>query len=394
MQTLGKVCTFENGDRGENYPGRASFVATGIPIINAGHLSEDGIDQTEMNFISRDRFDLLRSGKIRLGDVLFCLRGSLGKFAVNDFYEEGAIASSLIIIRPTEKLDVRFLTAYLQSSLCKELIRKYENGAAQPNLGGKSLEQFSIPIPPLDEQRRIVAVLNKTFEGIAIATANAQQNLTNARALFESSLQAIFANRSTSWQESRLGDVASRVTDGTHLSPKYVASGVAMLDSKHIGDAFEIEDQAATKFISSETDQELSKRCKPITGDILISSRGSIGKIAIVRSGQNFNIMGNMILVRLPKYILPEYGALFFYSEVSKMQALAQGVAQKGLYLNQIREYVLPVPPMEEQQRIVKKLGDLLEIRSAMSLLYRTKLAALAELKQSFLHKAFAGELT
>jgi type I restriction enzyme S subunit len=150
------LCSFENGDRGENYAGRAAFVDQGIPIINAGHLTQDGIDVTSMNFITRERFNLLRSGKIRRGDILFCLRGSLGKFAYNDLYDEGAIASSLIIVRPNESILPEYLCLYLASDQCLNMIKYYENGAAQPNLGGKSLEKFLVPVPNLREQQQVV----------------------------------------------------------------------------------------------------------------------------------------------------------------------------------------------------------------------------------------------
>ena len=102
---LGEVCNFENGDRGKNYPGRKAFVDQGVPFINAGHLTNDGLDMDAMNFIPRDRFDLLSNGKVFDGDILFCLRGSIGKFAVVEGLKEGAIASSLVIVRPKEKIN-------------------------------------------------------------------------------------------------------------------------------------------------------------------------------------------------------------------------------------------------------------------------------------------------
>jgi len=80
-RVLGDVCSFENGDRGTNYPSRSAQTRHGIPFINAGHLTDEGIDIESLNFIPRERFDLLCNGKIRRGDILFCLRGSLGKFA-------------------------------------------------------------------------------------------------------------------------------------------------------------------------------------------------------------------------------------------------------------------------------------------------------------------------
>lgn len=160
-KTLGDVCSFENGDRGANYPSKAARTASGLPFINAGHLTEDGIDLETMDYISKERFDLLSNGKIRKGDVLFCLRGSLGKFACVGEMSEGAIASSLVIVRPDKPVLSEFVAAYFRSQLCSEMINKFKNGAAQPNLSALSLRNFVIPIPPIPAQRSIVERLSE-----------------------------------------------------------------------------------------------------------------------------------------------------------------------------------------------------------------------------------------
>jgi type I restriction enzyme S subunit len=103
----------------------------------------------------------LSNGKFRKGDFLFCLRGSLGKFAVVDRPIFGAIASSLVIIRPQNDIHPGYLNAYLGSDLCRQQTAFYQNGAAQPNLAAASLKQFKMPLPPLPEQRRIAAILGK-----------------------------------------------------------------------------------------------------------------------------------------------------------------------------------------------------------------------------------------
>ncbi|MEI7830468.1 MAG: hypothetical protein WCI31_11895, partial [Prolixibacteraceae bacterium] len=78
IKRLGEVSTFQNGDRGVNYPSKSHRTIVGIPFINAGHLSTNGLDMESMDYISRERFNLLGSGKIKRGDILFFLRGSLG----------------------------------------------------------------------------------------------------------------------------------------------------------------------------------------------------------------------------------------------------------------------------------------------------------------------------
>ena len=79
---LGEVAKFINGDRGKNYPSQDAFVSAGIPFINAGHIQNGNIDLESMNYISRERFNLLGSGKVQNDDILYCLRGSLGKTAI------------------------------------------------------------------------------------------------------------------------------------------------------------------------------------------------------------------------------------------------------------------------------------------------------------------------
>ena len=160
--TLGDVCQFENGDRGKNYPNREEYVESGMPWINTGHIQPDGtLSQSEMNFISREKYESLRSGKIQPGDLVYCLRGAtLGKTALVDPFTVGAVASSLVIIRPSDSLDRRFLYYFLTSPLGQGLIKLYDNGAAQPNLGAKSVAKYKISLPSLAEQAVIVRKLS------------------------------------------------------------------------------------------------------------------------------------------------------------------------------------------------------------------------------------------
>jgi type I restriction enzyme S subunit len=159
--SLGDVCHFENGDRGKNYPNRHEYVESGIPWINTGHIQPDGtLSQSEMNYITKEKYETLSQGKIQPGDLVYCLRGAtLGKTALVDPYTEGAVASSLVIIRPSKLLDSHFLYYFLTSPVGQGFIKLYSNGAAQPNLGAVSVTKYIISLPPLAEQRAIVGRL-------------------------------------------------------------------------------------------------------------------------------------------------------------------------------------------------------------------------------------------
>ena len=105
LAELGELGKFINGDRGKNYPSKNDFTITGVPFINAGHIQDGIICLGSMNFISEESFSLLGSGKVQINDILYCLRGSLGKTAIVKGISRGAIASSLVIIRPYDCSD-------------------------------------------------------------------------------------------------------------------------------------------------------------------------------------------------------------------------------------------------------------------------------------------------
>lgn len=160
---LGALSEFINGDRSKKYPNRSEYVSEGIPWINTGHIEPDGsLTQRDMNFITREKFDSLGGGKIIPGDLLYCLRGAtFGKTAIVDPYYEGAIASSLMIIRPYSPCSNQYLYRYLISPVGRSQIFRFDNGSAQPNLSANSVRKYAYPLPPLAEQYRIVAKVNQ-----------------------------------------------------------------------------------------------------------------------------------------------------------------------------------------------------------------------------------------
>ncbi len=205
-KTLGDVCKFENGDRGKNYPSRSKFVESGFAFINAGHIDDGTVDFSKMNYITEENYDLLSRGKVKQGDILFCLRGSLGKFAVIEDDTQGAIASSLVIVRPHNDLSVSFLLHYLRSGLCKSMIEKYAGGAAQPNLGAKDLAKFSISVPPTAQQLQTSEKLNSLMAEVENLESVYSEKLAALDELKKSILQKAFSGELT--QKNNQGAVA------------------------------------------------------------------------------------------------------------------------------------------------------------------------------------------
>jgi type I restriction enzyme S subunit len=395
---LRDVCTFENGDRGKNYPGRKAFVPTGIPFINAGHLDKGEINWQSMDYIPRERFELLGNGKVRKDDLLFCLRGSLGKFAVVKKDTEGAIASSLVIVRPKNQLDCDFLADYFLSSICAEMIAKYANGAAQPNLSAKSLKKFEIPLPPLPEQKQIVAILDKAFEGIDKAVANAEKNLANARELFESYLNSIFTKQGGGWKHVVIGDIAQvkggkRVPKGYKLQEEPTKHPyISVSDFNDSGSV----DLDKIRYVSEGVYNQIS-RYTISRDDLYISIAGTIGKSGIIPEElEGANLTENACKLVLQEGVLNRY--LYFFTRTNSFieQALknTRTAAQPKLALERLKTIRLSIPPIGVQKKLVEQFCDLWAETQCLESIYQQYHTLLTELKQSILQKAFTGELT
>ena len=370
----------------------------GIRLIQTGNVGEGEFkDRGEKaRYISEATFKRLRCTEIFEGDCLISrLPDPAGRSCMLPNTRERMItAVDCTIVRfNVREIVPTFFNYFSQSVDYLSAVDSDTTGTTRKRISRSKLGQIPLPVPPLAEQQRIVDILDDAFDGIATAKVNAERNLQNTRALFERHLQSTFAKSDALGPLTALGALSEKITDGTHNSPAYVLEGVAMLDSKHVRLGFTIDDSEPEKFISRETDDTLAKRCKPRAGDILISSRGSIGKIAIVRDGQDFNIMGNMILLRLPSNISRRFIAFYLLSQVAHIESIARGVAQKGLYLSQVREYLIPLPPEQLQAIIANELSLLFEETQRLESLYQRKLTALDELKKSLLHQAFSGAL-
>ena len=183
---LGQLARFINGDRGKNYPSPTDRVCSGVPFINTGHIDSNGrLNRDRMEYIARETFEKLGSGKVCRGDIVYCLRGStIGKVARNEF-AEGAIASSLIIIRSGNPYLQSFIYHYLSSSVGQRLARTFDNGSAQPNLSARVLANYPIPLPPQADLTRMCELLGALDDKIELSRQMNETLEAMARAIFE-----------------------------------------------------------------------------------------------------------------------------------------------------------------------------------------------------------------
>ena len=186
IRPLGEIADFINGDRGKNYPTSSDYVGSGIPFVSASDLDGRSVNLSGATYISEEAYDRLGNGKIIQGDILFCLRGSLGKIGLAKGIPKGAIASSLVIIRPKEGVSLDFLYYILSSSIGKSIARELDNGSVQGNLSVRELKQVEIELPEHQEQKAIAHILGTLDDKIELNRKTNETLEAMAKALFKS----------------------------------------------------------------------------------------------------------------------------------------------------------------------------------------------------------------
>jgi type I restriction enzyme S subunit len=313
----------------------------------------------------------------------------LGKTAIVQHKGDAAIASSLVIIRPSEVCSVAYLYQFLTSPLGDIEVRKYDNGSSQPNLSANSVKSYLLPLPPLAEQKRIAAILDAAD---ALRTKR-RRALAQLDALLQSNFLTLFGDpveNPKKIKTAKLGSLCIRVTDGTHQSPKWADAGHPFLFVSNIVTgviSFETK-----KFISEETHAELTRRCPIERGDVLYSTVGSYGVPAVVRTDHKFAFQRHIAHLKPNKNLLDsEFLAAMLASPPLQRQAdrAAKGVAQKTVNLAEISKFVVFAPPLPLQQ----KFAAIVESIERQKTTQRAHLAELDALFAALQHRAFRGEL-
>lgn len=161
---LSSIVCILNGDRGQNYPAKSKLHSEGIPFVNASNIENGVVSSNNLYCLSESQYNALGAGKLIAGDIVYCIRGSLGKCGMF-FMEKGAIASSLVIVRSIHNKTciTDYIFIYLNSTFADNEIKKYDNGSAQPNLAAKDFNHFLEPIPPLKEQTHMLTQIHSAF---------------------------------------------------------------------------------------------------------------------------------------------------------------------------------------------------------------------------------------
>ena len=341
---------------------------------------------------------------IRENDVLIAtIRPSLKRVALVPKQLDGEICSTaLCVLRVKhEAASPYFLFHVFLTDAMTEAIAGLERGSSYPAVTDGNVLSQVIPLPPLPEQRTIAAILSKIQQAIEVQeriierTKELKKSLTAK--LFTEGLHAKELEETEiglmpkSWRLVRLGDfVRSKITDGTHVTPKYQNSGVKFVTATNLKD--ETIDFTECKLISFEEHEQLTKRCKPEAGDVLLSKVGTLGLVAKVEDGEEFSIFVQVALIK-PKrdmldsdYLLHTLGSDAMQTQIFKKSSTS---TMKYIGVGKIAELVIPLPTMEEQRAIA---GILREVNLKMyNSLHRLRL--LRTLFKSMLNQLMTGQI-
>lgn len=171
------VASFFNGDRTSRYPQPADFVDDGVAFLTSRNIDGDEVNLSETKYITENKYRSLSGAKIQIDDIVFCLRGSVGKCALNRALSCGTVASSLATIRP-KNIYPKYLLYFLLSNIASTQTAIFMNGTCAANLSAENVANYYIVLPCSAEQKEIADYLDDKCEKINALIAKKQQYLT------------------------------------------------------------------------------------------------------------------------------------------------------------------------------------------------------------------------
>lgn len=262
----------------------------------------------------------------------------------------------------------------------------------KPGINRNDVYAIPVNIPPLPEQKRIVAILDKAFSAIDKAKQNAEANLKNAKEVFESYLNNIFGNKGADWEEKKLGEVCEIVNGGTPKTKieEYWNGKIEWITPKDLGKLTDRYVFETPRKISALGLQKSSAKVLPLNS-VILSTRAPIGHLAINKTEMATN-QGCRGLIPTD-IIYTDYLYYFLKNSIEFLNKLGTGATFKELSKNVLAIVQIPLPQLKEQKQIVQKLDTLSNKTKKLEVIYQQKIDNLEELKKSFLQKAFRGEL-
>lgn len=389
---LGDLCKTSAG--GTPLKSKKEFYEGGtIPWLLSGEVAQGEV-LNATSFITQKGLENSSAKLFPPNTVLVAMYGATAG-QVGVLRIEASTNQAVCGIFPNKHFVPEFLF-YLLLSRKEELIAQAA-GNAQPNISQQKIRDTLVPIVPIPEQRRIVAILDEAFAGITTARAAAEQNRQNARALFESHLQSVFSQQGEGWVEKTLEEATDSQCS---LSYGIVQPGEDKPDGLPIVRPTDLGTKTIELDGLKRIDPSLADSYRRTTlrgGDLLLCVRGSTGMLSIASDAlAGGNVTRGIVPIHFDdKLVAQSFGYYLIRSEPIQQQIREKtyGAALMQINIRDLRNLILPIPPRAAQKELTDRFESVLEETQRLEALYRRKLEALDEIKQSLLHQAFSGNL-
>lgn len=388
---LGEVCNISRGGSPRPIHKFITTDSNGINWIKIG----DSTSSDKYIFTTEEKITAegaKRSRIVHNGDFLLSNSMSFGRPYI--MRTTGCVHDGWLVLSNYQAhLEQDYLYYVLGSQLLFQQFDRLAAGSTVRNLNIELASRVEIPLPPLPEQQRIVAILDKAFEEIATAEANAEKNLTNARELFDSYLEGIFANKGEGWEEKTLGEILQKAeTINPLLNPnkEFIYIDVSSVNKENLS----IENTTLVK--GKDAPSRARKLVK--TGDVIFATvRPTLRRIATIPKEFDAQVCSTgYFVLRTMEQINNKLVFYFLQTKafMGKLDKLQKGASYPAVTDGDVRNQIILYPKsLSEQQSIITKLDELYSETKKLETIYQQKLTALEELKKSILNQAFTGQL-
>jgi type I restriction enzyme S subunit len=367
-----------------------------MKVVNAGDILEVKTGKYDANHAKENgsyhfftcALEPLRTDTFSFNDEVIILPGNGANVGEVLYYCGKLEAYQRTYVLHNIKACPKYLYYYFKKYWIRQ-ITKRQVGSATNYIKMDDVVSFQIPLPPLEQQKKIASILDAadTYRQKTKALIAKYDELT------QSSFLDMFGDpvkNEKGWEKVELGEISNKITDGEHQNPSATLGGKHLIMAKDVLD--DRVDFSNPRFVSNEDFIKYTSKCKPELGDILIVSRGAtVGRCTIVNTETPFCLMGSVILIKKGTEFKSEFmNILLKNNKFSKqLTNVSSASAQQAIYISHLKKLQVILPPLSLQTKFAECI-QAMEIQKAQA---QASLVKAEELFNSLLHKAFKGEL-
>jgi type I restriction enzyme, S subunit len=386
---LGELCNIIGG--GTPPKNRPDYYGGDIPWATVRDMRADIITSTEHS-ITSEAVKASATNIIPAGNIVIATRVGLGKVCL--LTQDTAVNQDLrgIVPKSNKEIDVAFLFAWFKS--ISEQIIAEGTGSTVQGVKLPFIKGLSVPVPAIEEQRRIVTLLDEAFADIATSKVNAEKNLQNARELFTTQLQVVFGEPSKDWIKTTIEEHI-RFIDYRGKTPIKTSQGLRLITAKNVKMGF--IQKTPEEFVAPDSYDSWMTRGIPNKGDVLFTTEAPLANVAQLDTDEKVVFAQRIIIMQPNRQKLdPTFLKVLLLSPPIQQRIKDQGTGAtvQGIKASLLKKIEISFPTdVNNQTSIVAQLESLSEEVDRLDAIYCQKLIALDDLKKSLLHQAFSGQL-